>query len=71
MCCDITCISRHCSTEMENVAVFPVPDCDLRNRCLVNTMDVWTNNRSNFSIFHPLFFAILSLQESQYYQQGI
>lgn len=54
MCCyEITCISRHCRTEMENVAVFPVPDCDLRNRCLVNTLDVWTNSTGNFNTFHP------------------
>lgn len=63
MCYDITCISKHCRTEMENVAVFPVPDCDLRNRCLVNTMDVWTNNTGNFNIFHPPFFAIVHCKE--------
>lgn len=52
-CSEITCMSKHCRTEMENVAVFPVPDCDLRNRCLVNTLRVWTNSTGNFNTFQP------------------
>ena len=44
-----TCVSKHCKTEMENVAVFPVPDCALKNdnkRELVYSV----NTNCNFAI---------------------
>lgn len=50
-CYEITCMSRHCRTDIENVAVFPVPDCDLRDRGAVNTLHVWTNSTGNLT--HP------------------